>query len=203
MFQPTVRTAAPEERERVLHTLTLAFASDPVFRWIFPQAGDYLSRYPGFADAFSGAAIDAGTAYVTGGFEAAAVWLAPGVTVDEQRLQHYVAENFPPAVLEDIGGVMAGMARYHPHDEPCWYLPFIGVDAWYQRRGLGALLLKTMTRHLDETATLAYLESTNPANVSLYQRHGFEVMGRIQVGASPEFTPMLRRPGQPSSSSSA
>ena len=31
----------------------------------------------------------------------------------------------------------------------------------------------------------AYLESSNPKNMSLYERHGFESMGRIQIGDSP------------------
>ena len=46
----------------------------------------------------------------------------------------------------------------------------------------------------DRDGTAAYLESTNPENISLYQRHGFEVLGRIQVGASPPIFPMLRPP---------
>jgi hypothetical protein len=40
----------------------------------------------------------------------------------------------------------------------------------------------------------AYLESSNPRNISLYERHGFEIIGLIQAGGSPTLTPMLRRP---------
>ena len=46
----------------------------------------------------------------------------------------------------------------------------------------------------DKDGLPAYLESSNPKNISLYERHGFEVMGKIQVGAGPLVTPMLRRP---------
>jgi ribosomal protein S18 acetylase RimI-like enzyme len=46
----------------------------------------------------------------------------------------------------------------------------------------------------DQERALAYLESSNPRNISLYRRHGFEVMGEIRVGAAPLVTPMLRRP---------
>ena len=31
----------------------------------------------------------------------------------------------------------------------------------------------------------AYLWSSNPLNISLYKRHGFEIAGAIQVGSSP------------------
>ena len=46
----------------------------------------------------------------------------------------------------------------------------------------------------DREGALAYLESSNPRNISLYLRHGFEVIGEIRVGAAPLVTPMLRRP---------
>jgi hypothetical protein len=38
----------------------------------------------------------------------------------------------------------------------------------------------------------AYLESSNPANVPLYERHGFRALGTIQAGSSPTIFPMLR-----------
>ncbi len=41
---------------------------------------------------------------------------------------------------------------------------------------------------------MAYLESTNPLNVPLYERHGFEVVGTIEVGDAPAVYPMVRRP---------
>jgi predicted GNAT family acetyltransferase len=47
---------------------------------------------------------------------------------------------------------------------------------------------------LDETRTIGYLESSNPANISLYQRHGFEIMGEIRAGSAPLVTPMIRNP---------
>ncbi len=40
----------------------------------------------------------------------------------------------------------------------------------------------------------AYLESSNPKNIPLYERHGFELLGTIQVGNSPPIFPMLRKP---------
>jgi hypothetical protein len=40
----------------------------------------------------------------------------------------------------------------------------------------------------------AYLESTSPGSVRLYQRHGFELLGTIQVGSSPQLFPMVRKP---------
>ena len=58
---------------------------------------------------------------------------------------------------------------------------------------MGAALMKHVTSMLDESGRLGYLESSNPMNISLYQRHGFEIMGEIRVGDSPVVTPMLRQ----------
>ena len=45
---------------------------------------------------------------------------------------------------------------------------------------------------LDENNYLGYLESSNPMNISLYMRHGFEIMDEIRIGDAPVITPMIR-----------
>jgi hypothetical protein len=45
---------------------------------------------------------------------------------------------------------------------------------------------------IDRDPAAAYLETTNPANIPLYQRFGFEMIGEIQAGSSLVITPMLR-----------
>ncbi len=93
----------------------------------------------------------------------------------------------------DLFAVFEQMAKYHP-SEPHWYLPLIGVDPAHQGKGHGSALMTYALRQCDFDHSSAYLESTNPRNVSLYRRHGFEVPGTIQVGASPPLVPMLRKP---------
>jgi ribosomal protein S18 acetylase RimI-like enzyme len=83
------------------------------------------------------------------------------------------------------------MDRYHPK-EPHWYLAMIGVDPSRQGQGLGAALLKATLAQVDEQGLPAYLESSNPANLPLYERHGFEVQGEIRPGDGPPIIPMLR-----------
>jgi hypothetical protein len=51
-----------------------------------------------------------------------------------------------------------------------------------------------MLAAIDEQRLPAYLESSNPDNIPLYERQGFTVLGVIQVAGSPPITPMLRRP---------
>jgi ribosomal protein S18 acetylase RimI-like enzyme len=92
-----------------------------------------------------------------------------------------------------ISDIVEQMARYHP-EEPHWYLPFIGVDLASQGRGLGAALLRLPLAECDRAHLPAYLESTNPRNQPLYERHGFREVGKISAGDCPPVVPMLRLP---------
>ena len=85
------------------------------------------------------------------------------------------------------------MASFHPH-ELHWYLPLIGVDPARQGQQLGDKLLAHALARCDADRLPAYLESSNPRNLGFYQRHGFETLGKIQVGSSPTIVPMLRKP---------
>src|SRR5262249_42914118 len=89
--------------------------------------------------------------------------------------------------------VFAQMGRYHPR-EPHWYLPLIGVDPPHQGQGYGSAFLQHALLLCDRDHMLASLESTDPKHIPLYERHGCEVLGTMQVGASPPIFPMLRKP---------
>lgn len=85
------------------------------------------------------------------------------------------------------------MARHHP-EVPHWYLPLIGADPARQGQGIGSALMRHALARCDSEGAAAYLESSNPRNIPLYQRHGFDILGTIQAGSSPVLTPMLRSP---------
>jgi GNAT superfamily N-acetyltransferase len=85
------------------------------------------------------------------------------------------------------------MDRYHPA-EPHWFLPLLAVDPSHQGKGYGSALLQPVLERCDREKQLAYLESSNPRNIPLYERHRFEVLGAIQSGSSPTVVPMLRKP---------
>ena len=58
----------------------------------------------------------------------------------------------------------------------------MGVDPSQQGKGFGSALLHHALIQCDCDSKLAYLESSNPKNIPLYQRHGFELLGTIQAG---------------------
>ena len=191
MNPPKILNASSENRDNVIHSLVLGFATDPLARWFWPDARTHLSGGPAF-DAFGGPSLDSGTTYITENYEGVALWMPPGVEPDEERMIPILEATVPEDRLEDVFGVFEAMESFHP-EEDCWYLPLIAVDPYYQGQGFGSQLMKHALARVDEDGLPAYLESSNPRNISLYERHGFEIMGEIQIGTSPVVTPMIRR----------
>ncbi len=187
-----VHTATADEKDAVIAILTLAFSTDPATRWTWPDPKTYLEAFPHFAAAFGGAAFEKGSAHRVGS-AGAALWLPPGTGPDDAALMAVMMRTADPATAGDGPQLMQQMASYHPH-EPHWYLPLLGADPAHQGSGVGSALLRHATDQCDRNGVLAYLESSNPRNIPLYERHGFEILGRIQAGSSPVITPMLRKP---------
>lgn len=135
--------------------------------------------------------MTAGTAYFAEGYAGAALWLPPGIHPDEQTMIELVEKMAPEAIKADMFTIFELMDKFHPK-EPHWYLPMIGVDPTRQGNGVGSSLMKHSLEICDRDNLIAYLESSNPRNISLYERYGFKVIGEIQSGSSPVVRPMLR-----------
>lgn len=192
MMSIAVRSASPDEESAVSAVIALAFTTDPMARWSLSDAQTYLAVMP-MIRAFGAAAYDSGSAYVSDDFGGAALWLPPGAEPDIETLEHLIRANANPAILSDVDAIFEAMAHYHP-EVPHWYLPLIGADPARQGQGIGSALMHHALARCDREGTAAYLESSNPRNIALYQRHGFEILGTIQAGSSPVLTPMLRPP---------
>jgi GNAT superfamily N-acetyltransferase len=190
---PGVETARASDEGPAIDVVVLAFCADPVARWTWPDPPQYLMFFPRFVKAFGGRAFAHETAYYVDGYAGAALWLPPGVHPEEDVLVTLLEGTVSERTRKDALAIFEQMARYHP-SEPHWYLPLMGVDPFHQGKGYGSALLQHALVPCDRDRALAYLESTNPRNIPLYERHGFERLGTIQMGTSPPLVPMLRRP---------
>jgi GNAT superfamily N-acetyltransferase len=179
------------ERQRALDVLVTAFIADPVMRWLYPEAGTYLTRFPGLPAAFAGRAFDGGTAWRLGEFAAVALWLPPRVDLEGDAIVAFLKDSVASEQHDDLFSVIGQMDEAHPH-YPHWYLSWIGVDAARQGTGLGGELMTQCLAIVDADHLPAYLETTNPRNITFYQRHGFVVTGEAQAGACPPVISMLR-----------
>ena len=178
---------------RAIATITMAFSNDPIVRWFLRDANQYLTYWPPFVKVFAGGAFTAGTADSVDDCGGVALWLPPGVGLDGDALVASAAAAIPAAEQDERFALLGQMDEFHP-SEPHWYLPLMGVDVTMQGRGYGSALLRHAAERCDRDRLPAYLESTNPLNKALYERHGFEAIGLIQVGSSPPMWPMVRQP---------
>ena len=186
-------TISARDRSRAISTIIMAFAADPVIRWLFPEPDDYLRFWPRFAEAYGGRAIPGGTGQATDDFSAVALWLPPGVSPDEDG----IVEVLDAGVLRERRGVadaaLEQMDAFHPTEDH-YYLTLAGVDPPVQGQGVGSVLLRAGTDRCDEQGLPAYLEATSKRSRDLYARHGFKGLGIIQTGQMPPMWPMLREP---------
>lgn len=188
-----IRSAGKDATAETIACIVAAFITDPLARFAWPEPHRYLEAMPRAVREFAGGSFDHGTADVTVGLRGVGLWLPPGVGPDGEALEKVFRDTAEPAHLDDLLGTFEKMGEWHP-EAPHFYLPIIGVEPYAQGHGLGAALLRHATARSDAAGLMSYLESSNPRNISLYERHGFEKMGEIRVGAGPLLTPMLRQP---------
>jgi ribosomal protein S18 acetylase RimI-like enzyme len=194
MATPIIKIAATASDEApIIDVLVRANWADPAARWVWPDSQQFLLHFRSFVRAFGGRAFAHGSAYYVDGYAGAALWLPPNVHPDEDMLIALLQRTVSEQIQKDFFPVLEQMGRYHP-SEPHWYLPLMGVDPSQQGKGFGSALLQHILIQFDRDNMLAYLESSNPRNIPFYKRHGFELLGSIQIGTSPSIAPMLRRP---------
>jgi ribosomal protein S18 acetylase RimI-like enzyme len=186
-----VAAARPADMEPLISVMVLAFAADPVARWMYRDPQRYLGYFGRFIRAFAGKAFSTRTARRIDGNLGGALWLPPGVKPDEDAIAAILEESVPPDVKADANAMFGEMAADHPRD-PHWYLPTIGIEPDLHRKGLGSALLTEGLSRCDQEHMPAYLESSNSANAALYHRLGFKALGVIRAGCSPPMVPMLR-----------
>jgi ribosomal protein S18 acetylase RimI-like enzyme len=193
MPTPIIKTATVADEAALTAVITLAFTTDPAARWTWPKPQQFLAHFSSVVKAFGGNAYANQSAYYVEAHAGAALWLPPDVQPDLETLSALMKDTGAAEVQTDLASVFERMESYHPK-VPHWYLPLIGVDPMQQGKGYGAALMKHALIPCDRDRALAYLESSNPKNIPLYERHGFELLGTIQVGSSPPIFPMLRKP---------
>jgi ribosomal protein S18 acetylase RimI-like enzyme len=187
-----VSDVAKTEQDKAIATVAIAFANDPMMRWSFPEPAMYFKVALRLIRAFGGNAFAHNSADQTGNLAAVALWLPPNVEPDHETMgEIFGMREQTPEQKKEGEDVFEQMGKFHPK-EPHWYLPLIGTDPIHQGKGYGTALMEHAVRRCDRDRLPAYLESSSPANIPLYERFGFQVIGKIQSGASPVLTPMFR-----------
>ena len=111
---PEVRSADASLQASAINTIVLGFAADPMTRWVWTDSSEYLRIMPRFVKAFGGRAFEHGTADITDGARAAALWLPPGVEPDDAEMGAVMEGTLRPDIAEDIAAVLKGWPNIIP-----------------------------------------------------------------------------------------
>lgn len=84
-------------------------------------------------------------------------------------------------------------------DDPhAWYLVYVGTKPGSRGKGFAKALIEHTTKQADAENRLCYLESSNVQNLKLYNKLGFEAIGKkaiLKRGPKPvEMEIMVRKP---------
>ena len=178
MVMPTIQSATTADEAAVIAVITLTFSTDPVVRWIYPNPQQYLMAMPLLVKAVGGKAVAHGSAYYVEGYAGAALWLPPDVHPNAEELSAVIQRTVAERERGALPAIAEQRRKYHP-TEPYWDLRYIGVEAIHQGHGYGAALMQQALGFCDRDQRLAYLESSNPRNLSLYIRFGFELLAAV------------------------
>ncbi len=193
-----IRVATQAELEDVAAVLDLGFSSDPTTRWALPDAARFLRGHRDYALTVCRPAMAAGTVFICGDMAGVSVWYPPGVKADYEDFLIRAAREVDPARLETFLKLLAACEKLRPKGDS-WSLELLSVDPAARGQGIGAALMEHGLRHCDALGQPVYLESSNPRNLTLYRRFGFELLREVRLADAPPRFPMFRKVGPVSS----
>jgi GNAT superfamily N-acetyltransferase len=138
-------------------------------------------------------------AVVEGEPAAVAVWVPPGVrelsvgggvrfagrVLGSLRTLAPGVPNVVSVMRKDVRG-MIGLVRSRRRavteasEGPTWNLVLIATVPEHRGKGLARALLEHRLRRFDEDGVAAWLETTDPVNVAIYERFGFETGAHLE-----------------------
>lgn len=181
-----IRNATSDDIVGAARTLAAAFDEYQWTRWSVPSY-DYTKRLTELQGIFLRHALDCGLVLVDEANVSVAAFLppyAPEPSHSHQvRIEQLLGDRLP-----------ALLAARLPQPPPgSWNLATVGVHPENWGNGAASALLSEGIRRIEESysADIA-LETSDPRNVRLYARHGFEVTATTAIPSGPTVFSMLR-----------
>ena len=193
MSDRAIATLPPHTLSAACVLVGRAFAADPFARHAIPDAQGREERLAHLYRPLMAATLRYGHVEVTSkSFTGLAGWLPPGNeivgTIQQIRCGGLgVPFRVPWGILRrylDYGSYANALHRKLV-SEPHWYLAVLAVGPEHQGQEQGSELLRAGLLRVDAESRPCYLETQNPRNIALYERHGFEVVEQTRVPSTP------------------
>ena len=194
----TFKSARIDDITKLAETLALSFNNDPVIGWLIRNDDHRSTAIRDFFDFTLELYMPFGGVVTNDELDACAIWLPP-------EAQSATPKSNALSVLRRIISwttiwgvrkllIMNNLENQKSPRFPHRHLAFIGVRPDRQGKGIGSKLLEHTLNEIDLAGLPAYLESSNPRNMTLYERHGFKVIDIIRLPKGPNMSCMMRMP---------
>ena len=198
MVEDGPRVACPDDAGTVTGLVVGAFFDDPTWSWAFPDPGARREQHRAFSGLFVEGALRHDWVWLAAGDVATSIWIPPGRSdmseEQEARMEALLSDLLGPGSAR-VSEALELFGAAHPRDEPHYYLSLLATDPAQRGHGYGLALLADNLRVIDAEGVSAYLEASNPANVALYERYGFESVGAFDLpDGGPTVHTMWRSP---------
>jgi len=189
--------------DRAVMTIGRAFSPDPMFEWVFPDTAARSAALPRLMRVLVEYGLRYGRVTTSHDVKAACVWIPPGPGITIPRMMRCGMLGLPLRI--GWGPFARFMAANETMDkihkarvpEPHWYLFGIGVDPELQGQGVGSAIIREGLAIADRESKPCYLETSEPRNLGLYKRFGFDVLEEVTLGKGGPPAWAMRREPQP------
>jgi ribosomal protein S18 acetylase RimI-like enzyme len=182
----------PRVGDGLVEVLVATFFDDPLYVWLYSDESRRADALRTNFDLILGLGYERGVVDVVDQI-GVAVWTERGVSLlDDPAPFVDLLQRWAPGRVESALAGMEACAKYEPAEAMVLHL--IGVHPEHRSRGVGSELLRPRLDELQVSKTVGHLQSSNPTNVSFYERLGFEVDGVVPIPDGPSMFPMTRRP---------
>jgi ribosomal protein S18 acetylase RimI-like enzyme len=190
--------ARPADLDPIAAMMARALLGSPTWIWAFPDPQRRFLALRTIWRLDLGSGLPHGWVWKVAGGAAASLWYPPGTIgsdpTEAERFERALDESLAPAEAQLMREVFERFEANHP-GEPHYYLSLLATDPDHAGRRLGTALLADNLARIDAAGAAAFLETTNPANLPLYQRFGFRLCGEFGLPAGgPTVSQMWREP---------
>jgi GNAT superfamily N-acetyltransferase len=173
--------------------MVLAFADDPVMRWLFPDDTEFFTGNGASVRFLFWRWMAYDQTFTTDDGVAVAAFIPPGRpdlgTEPERGAPAHTAERIEKFIA------LGALLQEHTPSEPHWYLNLLATHPDWQRQGLGALVMSPIAHACDREGLPMFLETETESNVAYYGHLGFTVRSEWDVPLNgPHMWGMIRQP---------
>jgi GNAT superfamily N-acetyltransferase len=174
-----IRRATRERIPALTDVLGRTFATDPLLVWPMTPGSSHEEVCRFFA-LYDGEVVDDGWLWEAGEAAGVALWVPPdgcdrSVEVDDRVMRVAMRHELSEDEGARYEAMWDWMISEHMPEEPHWFLDHVGVEPDQQGRGIGGALVRLGLEWSRRDGVPAFLETSKPDNVPLYEHLGFRV----------------------------